>query len=137
MSVSQKFTSDRASVLGPTLRFKGELSSGEDLVIHGHVEGTIGPAPKVTIGAEAQIKAAVTADVIVVEGKVEGDLTAKASIAVRDKANIRGNVEAPVIHVAEGATLNGSIKMEPRRSESGARPVKSDDAVLARTGTAE
>ena len=71
MAYPHDSTSERTSVLGPTLRFKGELSAAEDLLIHGQVEGTIGPAPRVTIGAEAVVKATVTADIIVVEGKVE------------------------------------------------------------------
>lgn len=125
MATSYDAGTDRASILGPTLRFKGELSAGEDLVIHGQVEGTIGPAPKVTIGPEAHVKAGVNADVIIVEGRVEGDLTAKVSIAVRPKANVRGNLEAPVITIAEGAAFNGGIKMEPARTEShAASPVR-------------
>lgn len=128
MAASYDASTDRASILGPTLRFKGELSAGEDLVIHGQVEGTVGPAPKVTIGPEAHVKAGVNADVIIVEGRVEGDLTAKVSIAVRPKADVRGNLEAPVITIAEGAAFNGGIKMEPARSESSA-------ASPVRTGT--
>lgn len=135
MSASNEFNADKASILGPTLKFKGELSSGEDLVIHGQVEGTLGPAPKVTIGPEAQVKAGVNADVIVIEGRVEGDVKANVSIAVRAKANVRGNLEAPKINIAEGALLNGSIKMEPRRAESGASPSARADEGLALTGT--
>src|SRR5512134_4018853 len=122
MSTLHDSNSDKASILGPTLRFKGELSSGEDLVIHGQVEGTVGPAPKVTIGPEALVKAGVTADVIVIEGRVEGDVKANVSIAVRAKANVRGNLEAPKINIGEGALLNGSIKMEPGRADSCAKP---------------
>ena len=33
--------SKKASVIGPTLVIKGELSADEDLIIVGHVEGTI------------------------------------------------------------------------------------------------
>jgi cytoskeletal protein CcmA (bactofilin family) len=124
MAVSHDVASDRASILGPTLRFKGELSAGEDLVINGQVEGTVGPAPKVTIGPEAHVKAAVTADVIVVEGRVDGDLKAQVSITVRPKANVRGNLEAPLVNIAEGAMFNGGIKMEPSRSEASAVPVR-------------
>ena len=124
MAASHDLASDRASILGPTLRFKGELSAGEDLVINGQVEGTVGPAPKVTIGHEAHVKAAVTADVIVVEGGVEGDLKAQVSITVRPKANVRGNLEAPLISIAEGAIFNGGIKMEPNRAEASAKPVR-------------
>ncbi len=57
MAAAHDPISERASILGPTLRFKGELSTAEDLVIHGQVEGTVGPAPKVTIGPEAHVKA--------------------------------------------------------------------------------
>jgi len=102
MAASHDLASDRASILGPTLRFKGELSTGEELLIYGQVEGTIGPAPKVTIGPEAHVKAGVNADVIIVEGRVEGNLKAEVSITVRPKANVRGNLEAPVINIAEG-----------------------------------
>jgi cytoskeletal protein CcmA (bactofilin family) len=134
--------SDSASILGPTLRFKGELSAREDLVIHGQVEGTIGPAPKVTIGPEAHVKAAVTADVIVIEGEVDGDMKALVSITlvsitVRSKANVRGNLEAPTVNIAEGATFNGGIKMEPSRAEaSHVRTVRTDEPSVIRTGTA-
>ena len=136
MAASHDLVTDRGSVLGPTLRFKGELSTGEDLVIHGHVEGTIGPAPKVTIGPEADIKAGVNADVIIVEGRVEGDLKAGVSITVRPKASVRGNLEAPVINIAEGATFNGGIKMEPRAADASSMPGRTREASAARTGTA-
>jgi cytoskeletal protein CcmA (bactofilin family) len=136
MAASHDLASDRASILGPTLRFKGELSAGEDLVIHGQVEGVIGPAPKVTIGPEAFVKAGVNADVIVVEGRVEGDLKAQVSITVRPKANVRGNLEAPVINIAEGATFNGGIKMEPGPSQAGSMPGHAREPSAIRTGTA-
>jgi cytoskeletal protein CcmA (bactofilin family) len=132
---SHDLVSERGSILGPTLRFKGELSTGEDLVIHGQVEGTIGPAPKVTIGSEAFVKASVNADVIIIEGKVEGDLKAGVSITVRTRANVRGNLEAPVINIAEGATFNGGIKMEPRAAEASATPARTRETNTIRTGT--
>ena len=136
MAAAHDPISERASILGPTLRFKGELSTAEDLVIHGQVEGTVGPAPKVTIGSEAHVKASVNADVIIVDGQVEGDLKAGVSITVRPKASVRGNLEAPVINIAEGATFNGGIKMEPRASESSAIPGRTRDVSPVRTGTA-
>ena len=135
MPSSSDFASDRASILGPTLRFKGDLSASEDLVIHGHVEGSIGPAPKVTIGPEAHVKAGVTADVIVVEGRVEGDLKAAQSIAVRPKANVRGNLEAPVVNIAEGAKFNGSIKMEAGSAAEESSPGFDQGSIAFRTGT--
>ena len=136
MAAAHNLVSERASILGPTLRFKGELSTAEDLVIHGQVEGTIGPAPRVTIGPEAQVKASVNADVIIVEGQVEGDLKAGVSITVRPKASVRGNLEAPVINIAEGASFNGGIKMEPLASGASSIPGRNRESSPVRTGTA-
>ena len=41
----------RASVLGPTLKFRGELSAQEDLIIQGSVEGSITHTQNLTVGA--------------------------------------------------------------------------------------
>jgi cytoskeletal protein CcmA (bactofilin family) len=135
MSATQPIASERHSVLGPTLRFKGELSASEDLVIHGQVEGSIGPAPKVTIGPEACVKAGVNADVIVIEGRVEGDLKAQVAITIRARANVRGNLEAPCINIAEGAAFNGGITMETTDAEASIGTMRSGGSGPARTGT--
>ena len=137
MSDAYNVASEPASILGSTLRFKGELSASEALVINGQVEGAIGPAPKVTIGPEAHVKAGISADVIVVEGRVDGDLKAQVSIAIRPKANVRGNLEAPLVNIAEGASFNGGVTMEPADSASKASPARAAVARPARTGTAD
>ena len=64
------------SVLGPTLTFKGgELSSDEDLIIEGTVEGKIAHQNHhLTIGKNGRVKADVRARLITVYGTVEGDL---------------------------------------------------------------
>jgi cytoskeletal protein CcmA (bactofilin family) len=119
--------SDKQSVLGPTLRFKGELAADEDLVVHGQVEGTVGPAPRVTVGAQAKIKASVHAQRIVVEGSVEGDLRASSSAVIKETAVVNGNIHAPNVSIHEGAKFNGSVTMEARETTV---------ALPSKTGTA-
>ena len=137
MNDSRDAASGPASILGSTLRFKGELSADEALIINGHVDGSIGPAPKVTIGPEAHVKASVNADVIIVEGRVDGDLKAQVSIAIRPQAKVRGTLESPLVNIAEGASFNRGVTMEPARSESKAAPARAAVARPARTGTAD
>jgi cytoskeletal protein CcmA (bactofilin family) len=132
-----KSSSEHVSVVGPSLRFKGELSAGEDLVIHGEVEGTIGPAPRVTIGPEARVKATINADVIVVQGHVDGDLSANDSIVVQESADVRGNIHAPVVNIAQGAKFNGGIKMEPLQTQSAGTSGLAPKSETARTGTSD
>ena len=51
----------KASILGPTLKFKGELTANEDLVIQGQVEGSIKHSSNLTIGEAGKLKANIEA----------------------------------------------------------------------------
>jgi cytoskeletal protein CcmA (bactofilin family) len=121
MSNPYDTASERVSVLGPTLRFKGELTAEEDLVVHGTIEGTLGPAPRVTIGPDAKVKANVQAQTVIVEGTVHGNLSAQSTVIVKETATVEGNIEAPAVTILEGARFNGNVAMGAR-----ARPAKPD-----------
>ena len=103
----------RASVLGPTLRFRGELSAQEDLIIQGSVEGSITHTQSLTVGTDGSMKGDIRARVIVVDGKVEGDLYATESVSIRATAKVKGNVFAPRVGITEGAFFQGQIEMQP------------------------
>ncbi|HEX3950012.1 MAG TPA: polymer-forming cytoskeletal protein [Steroidobacteraceae bacterium] len=103
----------RASVLGPTLRFRGELSAQEDLIVQGGVEGSITHTQNLTIGTDGTMKGDIRARVIVIDGKVEGDLYATESVNIRATAKVKGNVFAPRVGISEGAFFQGQIEMQP------------------------
>ncbi len=103
----------RASVLGPTLKFRGELSAQEDLIIQGTVEGSITHTQSLTIGTDGGMKGNIRARVIVIDGKVEGDLYATESVNIRATAKVKGNVFAPRVAITDGAFFQGQIEMQP------------------------
>jgi cytoskeletal protein CcmA (bactofilin family) len=103
----------RASVLGPTLRFRGELSAQEDLIIQGSVEGSITHTQSLTVGTDGSMKGDIRARVIVIDGKVDGDLYATESVSIRATAKVKGNVFAPRVGIIEGAFFQGQIEMQP------------------------
>jgi cytoskeletal protein CcmA (bactofilin family) len=103
----------RASVLGPSLRFRGELSAQEDLIIQGSVEGSITHTQSLTVGTDGSMKGDIRARVIVIDGKVEGDLYATESVTIRVTAKVKGNVFAPRVGITEGAFFQGQIEMQP------------------------
>jgi cytoskeletal protein CcmA (bactofilin family) len=106
-------TAPKASVLGPTLRFRGELSAQEDLIIQGSVEGSITHTQSLTVGTDGTMKGDIRARVIVIDGKVEGDLYATESVNIRATAKVKGNVFAPRVGITEGAFFQGQIEMQP------------------------
>jgi cytoskeletal protein CcmA (bactofilin family) len=103
------------AMIGASIRIKGELSGEEDLVIQGHVEGTIEVKKNnLTVGAQGSVKANVRARIIAVEGKVEGDLNGEERIVIKQSGDVRGNIVAPRVSLEDGAKFKGSIDMEPK-----------------------
>ena len=103
----------RASILGPTLRFRGELSAQEDLIVQGSVEGSITHTQSLTIGTDGSMKGDIRARVIVIDGKVEGNLYATESVSIRATAKVKGNVFAPRVAITDGAFFQGQVEMQP------------------------
>lgn len=100
------------SVLGPTLTFKGgELSSDEDLVIEGTVEGQITHhSHKLTVGKTGKVKADVHARIITIEGTIEGNLQGDEAVHIGRTGRVIGNVTSPRISIEDGATFEGRLK---------------------------
>ena len=107
MSNPYDTATERVSVLGPTLHFKGELHADEEVLIKGRVEGSITHSQRITVCPEGTVTANVRAQVIVVEGTVQGDLTAEKSVMVRETAKLRGNITSPSVSIVEGAHFTG------------------------------
>jgi cytoskeletal protein CcmA (bactofilin family) len=106
----------KVAVLGPTLRFKGELSAEEDFVLQGSVEGSIDNPQCVTVGTDGSMVGDIKARVITVDGKVEGDLHGGESVVVHQTGRVTGNIFAPRVGIVEGAYFSGRIEMVDKTS---------------------
>jgi cytoskeletal protein CcmA (bactofilin family) len=102
----------KTSVLGPTLKFKGDLVADEDLIVQGHIEGSILHSRAITIGQDGTMLGDIRARRVVVEGRVEGDLYALDGVSVQSTAEVFGSIYAPRVGVMEGAIFNGEIDMK-------------------------
>jgi len=120
------------AVIGAKIRFKGELVGEEDLLVQGHVEGTIDlKGHNLTVGEKGVLQANVTAKTITIEGRVEGDLFGEERIAIRSSSHVQGNVKAERVILEDGAKFRGSIDMDmEERSDikSMASQLKESDA---------
>src|SRR6202051_3741053 len=120
MSNPYNSATERASILGPTLYFKGDLSAEEDLLKQGRVEGSITHTQRLTVGPQGTVKANIRAQLIIVEGTVDGDLTAEKSVFVKESARVVGNIFAPTVSILEGAAFSGRIDMDGKKAGQGA-----------------
>ncbi|WP_129776502.1 bactofilin family protein [Peristeroidobacter soli] len=101
----------KIAVLGPTLRFKGELSAEEDFILQGRIEGSINHTQSVTIGTDGAVVGNIHARVVVIDGSVEGDLHGSESVTVHETGRVTGNIFAPRVGLVDGAVFNGRIDM--------------------------
>jgi cytoskeletal protein CcmA (bactofilin family) len=106
----------KTSVIGPTLKFKGELSANEDLIIEGEIEGTIAHQEKnLTVGKEGRVKANINARTVEIYGKVEGDIHGEDIVKLAKSADVKGNIFCARINMEDGARFSGSIDMSQRK----------------------
>jgi len=124
----------KVAVLGPTLRFKGELSAEEDFILQGSLEGSIHNPQCVTIGTEGSVIGDIKARVITIDGKIEGDLYGDESVVVHESGRVTGNIYAPRVGIVEGAFFSGRIEMGGKPAAAiTARPSASAKANTAAT----
>jgi cytoskeletal protein CcmA (bactofilin family) len=102
----------KASVLGATLRFKGDLTADEDLVIEGQVEGSVLHTRSLTIGSQGHVRGNIRARRVVVEGKVDGNVYALEGVTLRASAALQGDVFARCVSIETGARVRGRIDMD-------------------------
>ena len=96
--------------IGPSVHIKGEIRGNEDLVVHGHVEGTVDLGEGLlTITRQGRIDAEVHARIINIEGRAEGELHAREQLMVRKTAQVRGKLTAPRVGLDFGCKFSGSI----------------------------
>ncbi|HNP34787.1 MAG TPA: polymer-forming cytoskeletal protein [Woeseiaceae bacterium] len=107
------------SVIGPTLRFKGELSANEDLVIEGQIEGTIAHQDKnLTIGKEGRVRADIHAKIVEILGQVEGDVRGDEIVRLHKTAAVIGNIYSPRIVMEDGANFSGMVDMGTKKNSA-------------------
>jgi cytoskeletal protein CcmA (bactofilin family) len=103
------------TVLGRSVKIRGEFSGAEDLVLEGDFEGTIqNPGASVTIGEHARVRAGIAARDVVVHGRVEGEIHATGSVKLFGQATVVGNIFASRFALDEGSSFRGRV--DPTRA---------------------
>lgn len=112
------------AMIGMTVKIKGDISSDENLVIEGQVDGTITlNSHELTVGQSGRVNANVSAKLIKIDGQVNGDIVGKEKVTISKTGNVRGNIVAPVVILEEGGKFKGTIDMGATSSAGGEVPV--------------
>jgi len=105
------------TTLGPSLTITGDITSQEDVTIHGTVKGTISMQQgALVIAPSGKAEANVQGSVVTVHGTASGELSATTKLELMDTAHVSGTISAPSLVLREGATFNGTVDMSSKKA---------------------
>ncbi len=110
------------SLIGRSMKLKGNISSDEEIQIEGIVEGTIKMKHNVIIGRSGKVKADITAREIIIKGEVNGNVHGQVKVEIVPGGVLNGDIISEKVVLAEGAKFKGNIDMSVRAEESGKKP---------------
>jgi cytoskeletal protein CcmA (bactofilin family) len=99
------------TLLGEGARFIGDLECEGPLVLCGQVRGDGRIDGALNIAGSAHWEGNVTAQQAVVTGRVSGSLTVAGKLEIGRSAVIHGSVTAQSLAIAQGAVVDGDIRV--------------------------
>jgi cytoskeletal protein CcmA (bactofilin family) len=126
-------TQNQYTMIGKSIRIKGEIVASDPIYIYGSVEGSINAsAHRVTVGKEGTVKADISAREVVIMGDVCGKVQSDERIEIRSEGSLLGNLSTTRLCVEEGAVLQGTIDVhmpvEKAKPVVAAKPVQAEAA---------
>ena len=99
------------------MKIVGDVSSDEEMVVDGDLEGTLVLRNRLTIGPTGKVKANIKAQDVVVFGSVRGNIEAEQRISMKTGASVVGDVKTAGIVIEDGAYFKGGIDIS--RTDTG------------------
>jgi cytoskeletal protein CcmA (bactofilin family) len=121
------------SVIAAGMTVRGDVDSDGTVKVEGTVEGHVQARHQVLVAKGGAVEGDIDARESIVGGTVQGAIRATERVEVQAGATVRGDVTTKRIAVAEGANLNGSIRMSD--SQADARTESKPPAKLEQKGS--
>jgi len=112
------------TIVGPSVKVEGELSSEGNVRIDGQVVGNVQTSQNLAVGEQAVISANVKALNAVIAGKIKGNITVDEALEITETGQIEGDITAKIISIAPGAIFRGQCQMPLSASQETAIEVE-------------
>ena len=98
-------------MIAPGTLVEGDVSGDVSLEVAGRLEGSARVKGLCHIGPEGAVQGDIAAGTIVIEGRVEGSTLVADKVELGARAQVRADVYARIVAVADGAVLDGQVRM--------------------------
>lgn len=120
-SVTAPVNGSQSSVVGKTLLIKGEISSDDEILIEGKIQGKINVKNRVIVGVNGNVEADIEAKEVIIKGKVTGNVKGGQRVEIVPAGVLHGNINSPRVVIAESGIFEGSIEMHSRDEKNKGR----------------
>ena len=98
--------------IGKSVVIRGEVKGSEDLIVDGRIEGTVSLAEsRLTIGANANVAADLSAKDVLILGQVQGNVVASGRVELRAGCVVEGDIRALRLAVEDNAMFRGKVDL--------------------------
>lgn len=105
------------TIVGTSVKLKGNLKSDHDIIIDGIVSGEVRTKGSVVIGKNANILANIKARNVSVAGIVQGNVEVADRLEISESGKVIGDIAASVLSIAAGAVFSGKSVMTDSHRE--------------------
>jgi cytoskeletal protein CcmA (bactofilin family) len=121
------------TTIGASLLITGEITSQEDITIHGRVKGQIRMEEgSLLFTPESNVDAEVEGTRVTIQGTLAGSVAAAGRIELTPTADVSGMLTSCAVVMHDGATFNGLIDID-RQIAKGASRLKTAPVTHAPT----
>ncbi|HEY4317805.1 MAG TPA: polymer-forming cytoskeletal protein [Herbaspirillum sp.] len=105
-------------IVGPNIKFKGEICDCDTLVVEGSVEATM-DSRVMQIAEKGAFKGSAGIDVAEIRGDFDGDLTVRQKLVVYTTGRVTGKIRYGKLVIEEGGQISGDVQVNGRQGELG------------------
>jgi cytoskeletal protein CcmA (bactofilin family) len=100
------------TIVGTSVKLKGNLKSEGDITIDGSVNGEIKTKGTVNVGPNAHIVATVVqAKNVNISGTVQGNIVTSERLNIAESGRVYGDISANILTISAGAIFSGKSTM--------------------------
>ncbi|MEI7895109.1 MAG: polymer-forming cytoskeletal protein [Myxococcales bacterium] len=101
-----------STVIGVGITIEGEITTEEDVVVHGTLRGKLETKEHVSVEQGAVVEADVTSNTLMLAGTLTGNVSSGERVDLQSSAKLVGNVRTARITIADGAQFKGNVEMD-------------------------
>lgn len=112
MFQKQENNGSMETIVGASVKLKGNLKSEGDVRILGALNGEVQTKGHVYIGKDAEIVGKVKAGSVSVAGFINGSIEAKDKLEIESTGKVFGDIKTTILVIQEGGIFSGKSEMK-------------------------